>query len=118
MKTLVLGATTDASRYANMAVRKLRKYGHEVIAIGRKENMIDDTKIITNQPTIENLHTITLYLNPSNQKPYYDYILALNPKRIIFNPGTENSQLEELAKAKGIETLEACTLVMLSTGIF
>jgi predicted CoA-binding protein len=118
MKTLVLGASSDTNRYSNMAVKKLKSYGHEVIAIGKKEDMIDDTKIVSQQPMIDNIHTVTLYLNPSNQKPYYDYILNLHPKRIIFNPGTENQEFEELIKSKNIEAIEACTLVMLSTGIY
>ena len=118
MKTLVLGASSDISRYSNMAVKKLKKYGHEVIAVGRKEEMIDDTPIHANQPVFENIDTVTLYLNPANQTNYYNYILQLKPKRIIFNPGTENTELEKLAKEKGIATIEACTLVMLSTGMY
>ena len=118
MKTLVLGASADETRYANMAVRKLKAYKHEVVAVGKKEGIIDGIQILTNQPKIENIHTLTLYLNPINQKTYYEYILRLNPKRIIFNPGTENLELEKMAQKKNIEVIEACTLVMLSTGIF
>lgn len=114
-KTLVLGASDKADRYSNMAVKKLVAYKHDVIAIGNKEAAINNIKIIKDKLAITGVDTVTLYLNPSNQKPYYDYILSLNPKRIIFNPGTENEELEKLAADKGIKTMEACTLVLLST---
>lgn len=114
-KTLVLGASENIHRYSNMAVKRLHAYHHPVIAIGKKTGKIDQTEIITAQLPLEGIHTVTLYLNPENQKPYYDYILSLKPERIIFNPGTENDELAQLAKAQGIFTLEACTLVMLGT---
>jgi len=114
--TLVLGASDNPSRYSYMAVQKLRAYGHPVKAIGRKRTFVDDVSIDVEQKPHENIDTVTLYLNSRNQKEYYDYIMQLSPKRIIFNPGAENPELADLAHAKGIETLEACTLVMLSTG--
>ena len=116
MKTLVLGATTNPERYAYLAVKSLLKHGHEVVAVGRKEGEIEGVKIYTNQPDIRDVHTVTLYLNPTHQTELYDYILGLYPKRIIFNPGTENLEFEAIAKKQGIETIEACTLVMLSIG--
>lgn len=115
-KTLVLGASTNPSRYSNLAIKRLNAYNHPVIAVGLKEGMVGNVNIQTGQPKEEAVDTITLYLNPTNQKPYYDYILSLQPKRIIFNPGTENYELEEMAREKGIKPIEACTLVMLSTG--
>jgi uncharacterized protein len=115
-KTLVLGASENPSRYSNMAVRRLSAHQHPVVAIGRRRGTIGEIEIETNQLPEADVDTVTLYLNPGNQLPYYDYILSLNPKRIIFNPGTENDELANLAAAKGIKTLEACTLVMLSTG--
>jgi hypothetical protein len=115
-KTLVLGASPNSQRYSNLAVIRLRNLGHEVIAIGAREGNIADITIGTEKFPIEKLDTVTLYLNPARQKDYYDYLLSLNPKRIIFNPGTENDELKALAVSKGIETEEACTLVMLSTG--
>ena len=115
-KTLVLGASENPSRYSYLAMQKLKSKNHPVVAIGRRKGLVGDTKIITEEEAFDNLDTVTLYLNPENQKPYYNYILSLNPRRIIFNPGTENEELENLAREKGIETLEACTLVMLSTG--
>ena len=114
-KTVVLGASQNEERYSNMAVKKLVAHNHPVTAIGNKEGVINNIKIIKDNPVINDVDTITLYLNPDNQKPYYSYILSLNPKRIIFNPGTENDELEKLAEQKGIKTMDACTLVLLST---
>ena len=113
--TVVLGASQNEERYSNMAVKKLVAHKHPVTAIGNKEGIINEIKIIKDNPSINDVDTVTLYLNPENQKPYYDYIISLNPKRIIFNPGTENEELEKIANEKGIKTMEACTLVLLST---
>lgn len=115
-KTLVLGASSNSTRYSYNAIRDLRQYDHEVIAIGKREGIVEDIAITQKEEPIEDLDTVTLYLNSDNQKPYYDYILSLNPRRIIFNPGAENHELAELARAKGIKTMNACTLVMLHTG--
>lgn len=113
-KTLVIGASEKPERYSNMAIKKLRNYNHPVVAIGNREGKVMDVDIIKGRPAFEDLDTITLYINPKIQQEYYDYILSLKPKRIIFNPGTENNELENMASEKGIETIEACTLVMLS----
>jgi predicted CoA-binding protein len=115
-KTVVLGASDSPMRYSFLAVRRLKSYDHPVVAIGKKKGSIDDIQIITEHPLIDDVDTITLYLNPMHQKQYYDYILSLHPKRIIFNPGAENTELESLAKQNGIQPINACTLVMLSTG--
>jgi uncharacterized protein len=117
-KTLVLGASLNPSRYSNMAVNKLRNYGHEVVAVGLKTGFIEDVAVVTGHPFLEGLDTITLYMRAERQEPLHDYILSLHPKRIIFNPGAENDKLAALAAEKGIESLEACTLVMLSTGTY
>lgn len=114
--TLVLGASDKPDRYSYMAVERLKAHGHSVWALGSKKGNVHETPIETAIDTVPDLDTITLYLNPSRQEMYYDYILNLAPKRIIFNPGTENDALVEMAKAKGIQTIEACTLVMLATG--
>ena len=114
-KTLVLGASENPARYSYLAINKLKQYGHPVVAIGKKTGNVNGIPIQTGQPEIQNIHTVTLYLNPKNQEDFYNYILSLNPVRIIFNPGTENATLEELAAEKGIQTMEACTLVLLST---
>lgn len=114
--TLVLGASENEERYSNKAIRELRKRGHPVVAIGFRKGQVLDVPIETVSLSAIQVDTITLYLNPANQVPYYTYLLGLQPRRIIFNPGSENQELENLAQAAGIETLEACTLVMLSTG--
>jgi predicted CoA-binding protein len=115
-KTMVLGASANPERYSNLAVRRLRNAGHSVSAVGRKPATVGDVEIAADKLVITDVDTVTLYLNPANQKEYYDYILSLHPKRIIFNPGAENPELEALASAHGIEPVEACTLVLLSTG--
>jgi uncharacterized protein len=114
--TLVIGASEKMERYSNKAIRMLRKYHHEVVAIGNKAGKVEDISFGTEKTAFENIDTVTLYIGEKHQPEYYDYILSLNPKRIIFNPGTENDELIHLAKAKNIQCLEACTLVMLSTG--
>ena len=114
-KTLVLGASDNPSRYSSLAIQRLRSHGHPVAAIGRKQTVVNDVTVEKEEKPFNDIDTVTLYLNPQNQQQYYNYILSLHPKRIIFNPGTENDELAALAKEKGIETKEACTLVMLST---
>jgi len=117
-KTLVLGASEKVDRYSNMAVQRLVAHGHRVLAVGARKGSIGNILIETDFPENEKIDTLTLYLNPVAQQDYYDDILKLKPKRIIFNPGTENQELETLAAQQGIETTRACTLVMLSTGLF
>lgn len=114
--TIVLGASPNAERYSNLAVKKLRAHGHPVVAVGSREGKIGDVEILNNHPVPETVDTVTLYLNPQRQREYYDYLIRLKPKRIIFNPGAENDELENLAEKNNIEVIEACTLVMLSTG--
>lgn len=115
-KTLVLGASANPSRYSYLAINMLREKGHEVTAIGRHTGKVNDIEITAEEQPIDNLDTVTLYLNANNQKPYYDYIFSQKPKRIIFNPGAENQELAALAKEKNILPQNACTLVLLSTG--
>jgi len=115
-KTLVLGASENPSRYSFMAINRLRQKGHPVVAIGRREGTVADVALIKDKIAVEDLDTVTLYLSEAHQQEYQDYILSLKPRRIIFNPGAENDELERLARAQGIQTMEACTLVMLSTG--
>jgi predicted CoA-binding protein len=114
-KTLVLGASLNPARYSHMAIERLRQHGHEVIAVGKDEGSVADVDLQKNFPKDLGIDTVTLYLNPDRQKEYYDAILNVNPRRIIFNPGTENPELQQLAEAKGILTEEACTLVLLNT---
>lgn len=115
-KTLVLGASTNPARYAYLAMHKLKEARHEAIPVGIKIGIVAEELIRNDLPQLEDIDTVTLYLNPKRQEEYYDYILNLHPKRIIFNPGTENFVLAKLAEEKGIEVLNACTLVLLSMG--
>jgi predicted CoA-binding protein len=116
-KTIVLGASTNETRYSNKAVKALKRNGFEVVPISIKKGAIEGITILNGEPKVKDVHTVTLYMNPIRQEPYYDYIVNdLNPKRIIFNPGTENAELIRLANEQGIETEIACTLVMLSVG--
>ncbi|MEO7522863.1 MAG: CoA-binding protein [Ferruginibacter sp.] len=115
-KTLVLGASENPNRYSYLAIQKLLSHDHPVVAIGKQSGHVHGIDILKEKKMEHDIDTVTLYLNPMNQKNYYNYILDLTPKRIIFNPGTENEELAILAKEKGIKTLEACTLVMLGTG--
>ena len=114
-KTLVLGASDNPSRYSYLAVHRLRRHGHPVVAIGKKTGMVSDVPIEKEKKEWQDVDTVTLYLNPAHQQQYYDYIVSLKPKRIIFNPGAENDELSDLAIKNGITPMEACTLVLLST---
>ena len=114
-KTLVLGASDNPSRYSYLAVNRLRSHGHPVVAIGKKNAIVADVPIEKERKDWSGVDTVTLYLNPIHQQQYYDYILSLKPKRIIFNPGAENDELADLATKNGITPIEACTLVLLST---
>jgi len=114
--TLVLGASANPERYSNRAVRKLRAYGHAVVAVGRRVGMIDDQPILTKMPDDMSIDTVTMYLNAHNQEAWEKAILDVSPARIIFNPGAENPRLSAKAEERGIEVVEGCTLVMLGTG--
>ena len=116
--TVVIGASDNHERYSNKAVRSLQKYGYKAIPVGIHEGEINGLKIITDKPQLKDVDTITLYVSPKNQPVWYDYIIGLKPKRVIFNPGTENSELELLLQKNNIKTIEACTLVMLSIGTY
>jgi uncharacterized protein len=117
-KTVVLGASPNPGRYSYLAINKLKAHQHPVVAIGKRKGTVGGVEIQTDHLPVDDVHTVTLYLNPQNQREYYDYILGLQPSRIIFNPGTENSELEQQAQQKGIETIEGCTLVMLGVGTY
>lgn len=115
-KTLVIGASTNPERYSNKAILMLREYGHEVVALGLKEGQVNEVHIEKEWKKFENLDTVTLYLNSKRQQEYYQYIIDLQPRRVIFNPGTENETFCQLLKQNGIACEEACTLVLLRTG--
>ena len=112
--TVVIGASPNTDRYSYKATISLQQHNHTVYPIGIRNGKINDLNIITTKPVIENIDTVTLYVGADNQPAWFDYIFSLNPKRIIFNPGTENPEFEALAISKEIEVLDACTLVLLS----
>ena len=114
-KTLVLGASTKPHRYANMAINKLVEKGHSVLAIGQNAGEVAGIKIQTKAIPLKNIDTITLYLNPTRQRDYYNYIVESKPKRVIFNPGTENPEFYQLLELNNIKAELACTLVLLAT---
>ena len=119
-KTVLVGATPNQSRYAYLAANMLREYDHEVVPLGIKKGEVAGKEIldIRKQPAINGVDTVTLYIGPRHQPEWYDYLLSLKPKRIIFNPGTENDEFERLVEANGIEALQACTLVLLRSHQF
>ena len=114
-RTMVLIASPKPDRYSFMAVKLLAENEVPVVAIARRHGYIDDIELLVGRPQINDIHTLSLYLNPTNQRDFYDYILALAPKRVIFNPGTENEELQKMLNQKKIHWEEACTLVLLRT---
>lgn len=113
--TLVLGASLNPNRYSNMAIKRLRDKQVDVRAIGLRKGRIFDVVVENERMDYDNIDTITLYLNPNRQEDYYDYILSLRPRRVIFNPGTENATFQKILEANEIQCEVACTLVLLST---
>jgi len=116
IKTLVIGASMNPNRYSNIAIKRLLANGYEVCAVGNKNGVVLGIEIHNSKELFQKIHTITLYLNAKNQENYYDYILALKPQRVIFNPGTENEILEGLLTKSNIKFEYSCTLVLLSIG--
>ena len=114
-KTVLVGATPNQARYAYLAATMLAEYKHDTVLLGIQKGDVNGNKIldIREKPSINDVDTITLYIGPHRQPQWYDYLLSLKPKRIIFNPGTENDEFETLATEQGVEALQACTLVML-----
>lgn len=115
-KTLVIGASENPVRYSYLAIQSLRKHGNDVVALAKRMGKVADIAIQTEFPESEDIHTVSLYVGAQRQAEYYSQLLELNPKRVIFNPGAENNELVSKLEEKGIEAIEACTLVMLSTG--
>ncbi|TWJ03461.1 hypothetical protein JN11_01004 [Mucilaginibacter frigoritolerans] len=115
-KTLVLGATPSSDKYAYLAANRLVSKGHAIVNVGLREGEVAGVPIEKPEVIHTDIDTITLYVGPQHQEKLYDYILNTHPRRIIFNPGTENSKLKRMANEKGIETEYACTLVLLSIG--
>jgi len=117
-RTLIIGSSEDPSRYASMAAGRLRRHQVDFVPMGIKTGTIEGETIVTGKPELENIHTVTMYISPKRQPEYYDYIISLHPKRVIFNPGTENEEFAQRLSNQGIEAIEGCTLVMLGTGTF
>lgn len=117
-RTVIIGATPNTSRYAYFAAELLSEYNHEIIPVGIKKGLIAGKSIlnIRDKPFIKEVDTITLYIGPKHQPEWYAYLISLNPKRVIFNPGTENDEFALQLESKGIEVVEGCTLVMLRSG--
>jgi len=117
-RTLVIGGSAKPERYSNRAIRLLLRHGYPVVSTGSREAEVNGVNILTGFPEFNDIHTVTMYVAPVHQPPLYDYILGLNPKRIIFNPGTENEEFIDLARKNNIGTVQNCTLVMLNAGMF
>lgn len=117
-KTLIIGASTNPQRYSFLAATRLINYGYSIVMLGLKEGVVAGNKIQTGRPILNDIDTVTLYIGPGHQPEWYEYVINLKPKRVIFNPGTENEEFEQLLKKEGIETLEACTLVLISIGAY
>ena len=115
-KTVVLGASPNPVRFSHKAVKSLLRNDQEVVAVGFKEGLIAEEKILVGTPHIENVHTVSIYIGSSRQTDYYDYIISLKPERVIFNPGTVNPQFMARLKREGIEPLAECMLVLLNEG--
>jgi len=116
--TLVIGGSIKPKRYSNKAILKLIEHGHTVRSIGLRTGEVNGVKIEKGLPEYLDIHTVTLYVGPNHQSEYFDYILHIKPKRVIFNPGTENKELINTLKANDIEVIEHCTLVMLDYGLY
>jgi len=115
-RTLVIGASPNPMRFSHKMIKSLLRHDHEAVAVGIREGEISGIKILTGKPKLDKIHTVSLYIGPKRQPEYYDYILSLKPKRIIFNPGTVNKEFMKLAENKGIEVVEDCALVMVASG--
>jgi predicted CoA-binding protein len=117
-KIIVLGASPKVWRYSNKAIKELRINKYSVVAVGFRRGVIGDVEILMGMPDIKGVDTLSLYIGPVRQKAFYNYILGLKPRQIIFNPGTENTELMEKAKEAGIKVVENCMLMMLKTGTY
>ena len=115
-KTLIIGASEKSERYSNKAITALRHQGHPVVAIAPRPGKVEDVHFDTDRKNYQGIDTVTLYVGPRHQPDFYDYVIGLNPKRVIFNPGTENNDFFVRLSEAGIQYEEACTLVLLSIG--
>lgn len=117
-KTLIIGASKNPERYSYKAAEKLLAHQHDIYMIGNRSGVLFDREITKDQNKYDDVDTVTMYVSAKNQPGYYDYIKSLNPRRVIFNPGTENAEFLRQLEEKGIEAEEACTLVLLATNAY
>lgn len=115
---VVLGASPNSDRFSNKAVKRLVRQNYKVVAIGKRPGMIENIPIITEQPPLDDVHTVVMYLAPYHQGEIFDYVISLHPRRVIFNPGTESPEFDEFLESYNVEIVHDCTLVMLATGKF
>ncbi len=119
MNVAVIGASNKPQRYSFQAVKLLLEHSHQVFPVHRRVKEIDGLSVYADVKDIaQPIDTVTLYVSADISTRLMEDLLALSPRRIIFNPGAENSALKDKADAAGIETVEGCTLVMLRTGQF
>ncbi|GMN08491.1 CoA-binding protein [Croceitalea sp. MTPC5] len=114
--TLVFGASLKPNRYSNLVVKRLLEHNITTVAFGLRPGLIDSVQIKTNLDELPKVDIVTLYLGAERQKQYYESIIGLKPKKVIFNPGTENPEFYDMLAINGVEVEVACTLVLLSTG--
>ncbi len=117
-KTIVLGATDNPDRYSCKAVKALLRNDYEVVALGFRAGTIKETEILTGMPHVENVDTVLIYMGVKKQKEFYEYIQSLKPRRVIFNPGAENPELQDILKSQGIEIVKDCALIMINTDAY
>lgn len=117
-KTLVLGASPNPSRFSYQCIESLAEHHIPVVAVGLREGLAGNTPIQRGMPAVIGIHTVTMYIGAKNQTGYYQYILALKPQRVIFNPGSENPEFAENLRKEGISVVHSCTLMMLRHGDF
>ncbi len=117
-KTVIIGASPNKNRYSYLATERLKNNNYKVVPLGIRDGEIVGEKIITERPILSDIHTVTMYIGKKIQTDWYNYILGLNPKRVIFNPGSENGEFAKILEEKNIEVVENCTLVMLATNQF
>ena len=117
-KTLIIGASVNPERYSYKAAERLLAHKHDIYMIGNKAGTLFEHEISKEMTPYTDVDTVTMYVSSKNQVGYYDYIISLKPRRVIFNPGTENPEFETLLATNGIESEIACTLVLLATNAF
>lgn len=119
-KTVIIGATTNPERYAYIAAQRLSEAGIPFEPVGIKRGEVFGRPIldIYSRPAVPDVDTVTLYIGPKHLEEHFDYILSLEPRRIIFNPGTEHEECMQRAREAGIEVVVACTLVMVGLGTY